>query len=193
VTFLTDIADQAVILPLVLAVTLALFAQGWRRGAAAWAVAVCATFGVMLVLKVVFIACSASFGTSEIQTPSGHVAAAAVVAGGFAALLLRGRIAALTLATLAAVAIGVTRLALGAHTAAEVLIGAGVGLLGAWALLTLAGQTPPGLNARRMLLMAVVVIAVFHGQHLPAEAQIRSTAERIAHMLPVCQPAEARL
>jgi len=193
VTFLTDIADQAVILPLVLAITLALFAQGWRRGATAWAVAVCATFGVILALKVTFMACSTAFGTSEIQTPSGHVAAAAVVAGGFAALLLRGRIAALTLAALAAVAIGITRLALGAHTAAEVLIGAGVGLLGAWVLLALAGRTPPGLNARRMLLMAVVVIAVFHGQHLPAEARIRSTAERIARMLPVCQPAEARL
>ena len=60
-------------------------------------------------------------------------------------------------------------------------------------LLALAGRTPPGLNARRMLLMAVVVIAVFHGQHLPAEARIRSTAERIARMLTVCQPAEARL
>ncbi len=192
-TFITDIADQAVILPLVLVISVALFAQGWRRGATAWALAIAATFAVMLALKVTFIACSASFGTDDIHTPSGHVAAATVVAGGLAALLLRRRVAALPLAALAAIVIGVSRLALGMHSTAEVLIGAGVGLAGAWALLLLAGQTPPGLNAQRIALATVVVVAVFHGQHLPAEAQIRSTAWRIAHMLSVCQPAEERL
>ena len=39
-TFLTDFADQAVVLPLVLVLALVLAAQGWRRGAAAWLVAV---------------------------------------------------------------------------------------------------------------------------------------------------------
>ena len=43
-TFLTDFADQAVVLPLVLVLVLVLAlvlaAQGWRRGAAAWLVAV---------------------------------------------------------------------------------------------------------------------------------------------------------
>jgi hypothetical protein len=33
VTFLTDFADQAVILPIAFAVGVALLAQGWRRGA----------------------------------------------------------------------------------------------------------------------------------------------------------------
>ena len=74
-----------------------------RRGGLGWLV-VLATFAVMLALKLVFLACSASFGTTEIRTPSGHVAAATVVAGGLAALLLRRRRAALPLAALAAVA-----------------------------------------------------------------------------------------
>ena len=49
-TFLTDFADQAVILPLALAIGIALLMQGWRRGAAAWAAAVFATFAAMLAL-----------------------------------------------------------------------------------------------------------------------------------------------
>ena len=192
-TFLTDFADQAVMLPIVVAIGIALLAQGWRRGAAAWAVAVCATFAAMLALKLVFLACSATFGTSHIHTPSGHVAAAAVVGGGLAGLLLRGRAASLLLAVLATVVIGASRLALGVHSPAEVLIGALVGLLGAVALLALAGPPPPNLQVRRVVLIAAVVAAVFHGLHLPAEAHIRSTALRFAHVLSVCQSADVRL
>jgi membrane-associated phospholipid phosphatase len=193
VTFLTDFADQAVILPIVLAIGIALFAQGWRRGAAAWAVVVVATFAAMLALKLVFLACSASFGTGDIRTPSGHVAAATVVAGGLAALLLRRRAAVLALAALAAVAIGISRLALGLHSPAEVVIGGAVGLAGAWALLMLAGPPPERLDARRIAYIAVVIAVIFHGLHLPAEAHIRSTAWRFAHVLAVCQSDEVRL
>ena len=90
-TFITDLADQAVILPLVLAIGVALLVDGWRRGAAAWAVAVVATFAAMLVLKLFFLACSHALGTTDIHNPSGHVAAATVVTGGLATLLFRRR------------------------------------------------------------------------------------------------------
>ena len=50
-TFLTDFADQAVVLPIVVAVGVALLAQGWRRGAVAWALVVVVTFATMVVLK----------------------------------------------------------------------------------------------------------------------------------------------
>jgi membrane-associated phospholipid phosphatase len=193
VTFLTDFADQAVILPLALAIGIALLMQGWRRGAAAWAAVIVATLGAMLALKVLFLACSGSFGTTDIRTPSGHVAAATVVAGGLAVLLLRWRHAALPVAALAAGVVGISRLALGMHSAEEVAIGAGVGLLGAWTLLLLAGRPPPDLDGRLIAVIAVAVLVLFHGLHLPAEAHIRSTAWRLAHMLSVCQSAEVRL
>ena len=192
-TFLTDFADQAVILPIVLAIGIALLAQGWRRGAAAWALVVAATFATILALKLVFLACSASFGTADIRTPSGHVAAAAVVAGGLAALLVRRRAAVLPLAALAAIVIGISRLALGLHSPAEVGIGGAVGLAGAWALLVLAGPPPQRLDARRVAVIAAAVAVIFHGLHLPAEAHIRSTAWRFAHVLAVCQSDEVRL
>jgi len=37
------------------------------------------------------------------------------------------------------------------------------------------------------------VAAVFHGLHMPAEAQIHSTAWRLAHYLGVCRADQVRL
>lgn len=187
--FLTDFADQAVVLPVVLAIGLALLMQGWRRGAAAWLVVVFATFAVMLGLKLLLIPC----GAAELRTPSGHVAAAAVVAGGLAALLAHRRAAVLPVALVAALVIAVSRLVLGLHTWPEVAIGALVGLAGAVALTRLAGPPPPTLDPWRIAVAAAVVALLFHGLHLPAEAHIRHTAWRLAHLLNVCQSAEVRL
>jgi membrane-associated phospholipid phosphatase len=191
VRFITDFADQAVMLPLAVAIAGALLAQRWWRGAAAWALAVGGTFGAMLVLKVVFIACTVS-GPIDIHTPSGHVAAAAVVAGGFASLLVRHRVTVLFLAALVAVVVAISRLVLGAHSLPEVLVGATVGLGGALGMVWLAGPVPDRLDARRIGLLALLVMAVFHGLHLPAEAQIRGNAWRFAQIFGVCQMDQAR-
>ncbi len=191
--FVTDFADQAVVLPVVAAIGIALLAQGWRRGAAAWIGAAAGTFAVMLLLKLVFIACPVSVGASDLRTPSGHVAAATVVAGGLAALLLRRPRPALFVAVVAAVVIGISRLALGAHSTPEVAVGAGVGLAGALTLIGLSGSPPENLSARRTAVVALLVGLLFHGLHLPAEAHIRSTAWRISQVLGVCQSDELRL
>ena len=79
------------------------------------------------------------------------------------------------------------------HSPLEVMIGACVGLAGAWALMLLAGAPPPGLNARRIGLIAVLALGIFHGMHLPAEAHLRSTASRFAQFFAVCQSVEGRL
>ncbi|MEJ0019959.1 MAG: phosphatase PAP2 family protein [Acetobacteraceae bacterium] len=192
-TFITDFADQAVILPVVLAIGIGMLLQGWRRGAVAWGLAVAATFGGMLVLKLLFLACPASLGVLDLRTPSGHVAAATVVSGGLAALLLRRRRLGLLVAAAAAVVIGATRLALGVHSPAEVAVGAAIGLAGAWALMVLAGRPPPGLDARRIVIPALVVALVLHGVHLPAEAHIRDAASRFAQAFGVCQSVEPRM
>jgi membrane-associated phospholipid phosphatase len=193
VTFITDLADQAVVLPLVLAIAIALLGQGWRRGAAAWTTAIVATFAGLLVLKLTFLACSHTFGTPDIRTPSGHVAAATVVTGGLAALLLRRRASVLPVALLAAMVVGVSRLVLGAHSLPEVVLGAVVGLAGASALPLLAGRPPPGFDVRKVALIVVGTVVVFHGLHFPAEAHIRATAHRFAQMLSVCQSDDVRL
>ncbi|MDE2007851.1 MAG: PA-phosphatase, partial [Rhodospirillales bacterium] len=81
-TFLTDFADQAVVLPLWLAIGAVLALSGWRRGAAAWLIAVGATLAAVGIGKLAGISC----GPPWLRSPSGHTAAAGVVAGGLAVL-----------------------------------------------------------------------------------------------------------
>jgi membrane-associated phospholipid phosphatase len=189
---LTDFADQAVMLPLMLAVAIALLLQGWRRGAAAWLVVVCATFGVTLGLKLLFIPCSDALDVPALHTPSGHVAAATVVVGGLATLLL-GRVPAVLVTLATVVLISASRLVLGEHTAVEVAVGAIVGLAGVGTMAWLAGARPAALNVPRVVLVAVLVAVVFHGLHMPAEAHIRGVAWRLAQFLNVCRVDQARL
>jgi membrane-associated phospholipid phosphatase len=186
VRYLTDFADQAVILPLVLAVAVALAVQGWRRGAMTWLIVVGATFFATLMFKLMFLSCSPLFGPLDVHSPSGHVAAATVVSGGLAAMFTRGRTSILPVAMLAAVVIGVSRLVLGAHSLPEVVVGALLGLAGAVALMRFAGQ-PPRLKLSPLVAVIVIVGSIFHGLHLPAEAAIRHTAFRAAQYIPACR------
>lgn len=185
-TYLTDFADQAVILPLVLTVAVVLAVQGWRRGALIWLIVVASTSFATLLFKLMFLACSPLFGPMDVHSPSGHVAAATVVSGGLAALLFRQRASILPVALLAAVVIGVSRLVLGMHSLPEVVVGALIGLAGAAALLRLAGP-PPRLRIAPLIAVIVVVAGLFHGLHLPAEAAIRHTAFRAAQFIPACR------
>ena len=181
--YLTDFADQAVIIPLVLAVAIALAVQGWRRGAVVWLLVVAVTFFVTLTFKMVFLACSSVFGPIDVHSPSGHVAAATVVCGGLAAMLTRRRASILPAAIVAAVVIGISRLVLGMHSLPEVIVGALIGLAGAAALLRFAGP-PPTLKIAPLFAVVVLVATLFHGLHMPAEAAIRHTAWSVAQLHP---------
>lgn len=135
---------------------------------------IAATFVTMFILKLGFLACS----QGSLRTPSGHVAAATMVAGGLAMLLLRWRHRALLLALLAAIVVGTSRIVLGAHSLPEVTVGAMVGLLGAGTLLWTAGPVPDGLKIGRIAIVAIIIISMTHGLRLPAEAHIRSLAQQ---------------
>jgi membrane-associated phospholipid phosphatase len=179
--FLTDFADQAVVLPLIATVALCLAALGWRRGALAWLVAVGLSFAVVLVLKLAFATCGPALGLPSLHSPSGHTAAAAVLAGGLAALLCHRRRVVFVAAGLAALLIGVTRVVLGYHTPPEVLLGGATGIAGALGFAALAGLAP-SLRLRWLFAAVVVVAVLLHGQHLDAEPRIRT----MAFSLPFC-------
>lgn len=183
--YLTDFADQAVIIPLVLAVAVTLALQGWRRGALVWLVVVSVTFLATLAFKLMFLACSQLFGPIDVHSPSGHVAAATVVTGGLAAMLAQRRDSILPAALVAAIVIGLSRVMLGMHSLPEVIVGALIGLAGAVALMRFAGH-PPAMNLTPLLTVIVVVAALFHGRHMPAEAAIHHTAYRLAIYIPAC-------
>lgn len=174
-TFLTDFADQAVVLPLVAAMAVVLAMQGWRRGAVVWLAAIGATFGLMLALKLIFLGCGSVFGPVAMRSPSGHVAAAAVLSGGVAAIYGCRRRTILIVVALAAIGIGLTRIGLQFHSWPEVVLGGVVGMAGALALARFAGP-PPVLRLRPMILTATLVLALFHGRHLEAEVAIRHAA-----------------
>ena len=180
--FVTDFADQAVVLPLVLVLALTLAALGWRRGAAAWLGATAATLGVVLVRKLAARAC----GPPLLRSPSGHTAAAGLVCGGIAVLAgLGGGFVGLA-ALAGATVIGLTRVALGMHSWAEVLLGGAVGVAGALALARLAGPRPARLRLRWVAVAAVTVVTLLHGLRLPAEAEIRAASFDTARLLGVC-------
>ena len=190
-TFLTDFGDQAVVLPLVLAIAVVLGLQGWRRGALVWLAAIGGTFGVMLVLKLFLLGCSAVFGPFALRSPSGHVAAVSVVCGGLLALYGRGwRIVAIVVLA-AAVAIGLTRVGLHLHSWPEVVLGGGIGMAGALAVSRYAGPRPP-LRARPLILTAVFVLAAFHGRHLEAEIAIRRAADGMGILPAWCHTQDSR-
>ena len=69
--FLTDFADQAVVLPLIATVALMLGLLGWRRGALAWLVAVGVSFASVLVLKLVLPTCGPALGMAGCAAPAG--------------------------------------------------------------------------------------------------------------------------
>ena len=182
-TFLTDFADQAVAGPLVLVLALALAALGWRRGAVAWLVATGATLAVVLALKLATLAC----GPPLLRSPSGHTATAGVVCGGIAVLAGLGGTAVALAAAAGAAVIGLSRVALGMHSWAEVLLGGAIGVAGALVLARLAGPRPDGLRLRWVVVAAVTVVTVLHGVRLPAEAEIRAASFDAARLLGVCR------
>lgn len=188
--YLTDFADQAVILPVVLAVCAALWWHGWHRGAVIWLAVVGATFAAVLAGKLVFLGCSPVFSVLNLYSPSGHVAAATVVGGGLA-VLLTGRLrSAMPAALVAAIVIGISRLVLHDHTVPEVLVGGLIGMAGAAALMHLTGP-PPRLRIKPLLATILITALIFHGLRLPAEAAIRHTAFNIGRFIPACRAAPA--
>jgi membrane-associated phospholipid phosphatase len=167
--FLTDFADQATILPFAAVVALGLLFSGWRRGAAAFGIAVVITLGAMLVLKLSLAGCE----DLSFHNPSGHTAAAAVVYGGLAGLF--GALPWLA-GALAALAIGTTRVLLDMHPPGDAVAGGLVGTLGAVLMASLAGPRPRLRRAWLPALLGLAAIVLFHGFRLPAEDAIQAFA-----------------
>lgn len=180
--YATDFADQAVLLPLAIAVAVIFAAAGWRRGAVAWMAIIGAALGLTLLLKLAFLACGHLL-PGGVQSPSGHTAAAGAIYGGLLAIMARHVTGqdrwALPCAAVVAVVIGASRLVLGVHTILEVCIGGLVGICGAMAAAKLAGPPPPEMKVRAVAALVIAVLVLFHGFHMPAEAAIRRFAFQV--------------
>jgi membrane-associated phospholipid phosphatase len=184
--FLTDFADQAVVVPIVLAVAAILLIRGQRRVAFLWLGVIGATLMAVGTLKLAFLGCSQTFDSLSIRSPSGHTAAASVVAGGLAILLTGRHTIILVVATSAASVIGLSRVVLGCHSVPEVVLGATVGLIGTEILSRL---WPPGQRRRpaSILVIAGLVAVAMHGVHLPAEAALWRASKTLLHDVELCR------
>lgn len=183
--FWTDFADGAVMFPLGFIIALTLLALRQRRAATAWTMAIGGVWAIMLALKLIGYTIAALIPVSplnvvDLVTPSGHVASASAIYGGVIGLVLwrPGTLMARILVSSASVAaiIGLTRVILGEHSLSEVLIGAAVGLAGAAGLASAAGVSVDRRARLPLVAVAVLVMAVQHGEHLSWEQGIRQLA-----------------
>lgn len=168
--FISDFADQAVVLPLAMVVALALGVVGWWRGLVAWTLSAGTTMALVVVMKVAGLALTDDFGQSSI---SGHVAAGSMVYAGLTVMLTgSARLGVMVYAVVAA-AIGATRIELLAHDWLEVVCGALLGGVGLALLIAGAGRRPHLPNWPVAAAAACTVLAL-HGMHMPAELALRS-------------------
>lgn len=173
-----SLADQAVVLPMLASVALLLYATDRRQGAFAWVTAVCATLGVMLLLKLAVLTVSPVGGVGLLQSPSGHVASGIVVYAGIVALLCRPSGFRWVLPVIAAgslaVVLGFARVAGGYHSSADVLVGILVGTAGLALLLWLLRPVSSPAPALPLLLLVLIVMSSCVGMRMPAEPVIHA-------------------
>lgn len=193
---ITDFGDSAVLLPVSGLVLAALWLGGARRSAAAWGAAVGLCCLVMVALKILLRPCDQALIADSLRNPSGHAAFAAVVYGCLALLIAQRcaspllRTIILGLAGLWVLVIGLSRLAVHAHTPAEVAVGLAIGGL---AVALFARQqhrlAVPRLSLPVIGLLLVVVLAVLHGNQAQAEGMIRRLAWLIYDGAGICRAA----
>lgn len=180
----TDLADQAVILPACGVVALFLLRSGWSRGTACWTGLVLGVLGVMLLLKLVAGVYDIAPPQLMLLSPSGHTASSAMLYGGLAAMLLPrlGPSGSGLLALAIAGLFATSRVVLGVHSIADVIVGGCVGSAGVVLFRRAVGRAPASLHRGWLLSCVLAVVLLAHGHRLPAEQQIHALAMRLRAM-----------
>src|ERR1700758_3823095 len=122
---ITDLGDLALLLPLIAVVTVWLISIRRPRVVLWWFIAVALCMGSTAVLKIYFFVCPPLI---DLHSPSGHTSLSTLVYGALTlavATVVGGwkRIAVMAAGTAFVVAIGISRVAIQAHSTVEVLLG----------------------------------------------------------------------
>jgi len=170
--FISDYADQAMVLPAVAMVGLWLLLAESRRAVLIWVASCAVVLGGIFLLKLVLPCMTSAYG---LRSPSGHTASTILVSGAVLLLVARPERGRRSWAVVAALAIGilvaVTRLELGAHTLPEVIAGAIMGTAGVLVFAT-ADLTPPRVPSLYLVAGCGMLALLLHGTRLPAERWI---------------------
>jgi len=190
----TDLANTALLAPLVVVGSAFLLSCGRRREAVIMTLSLLAPGIAVALLKLTLMGCHPLLPAPSLRSPSGHAALGASVYGTLA-LIIRDcagpvlRWAATALAAGLIGAIAASRVVLGFHSAGEVMVGLALGL----GFLAMAAHLLPGPGAMRggghglvLLAVAAAAGALCHGLDVPAEELIRRWARALPNVVPFC-------
>jgi membrane-associated phospholipid phosphatase len=190
-SFITDLGDTAVTVPLALLMLCFLVAARRPRLAIGWAVAILGCAGVIGGLKLVLDACGNPIAGAGLASPSGHAAMSAVVYGGFAAVIganlaAPARAAVIAGAAALIIAMPLSRIVLHVHTPIEVVVGLVVGLAAVAIIVVTATIRGERLPVLWLAAAAILVAMLFHRDRWPTERAIHHLAGWFDVLRPWC-------
>jgi hypothetical protein len=196
----TNLGDLAVLLPASLGLIAFLAWIGAREDAAAFAAAMVLCLLAALFAKLAFAACGTQWAVLGVESPSGHTAFSATFYGCLAVLFGGGRTLARRLAIYAGATalillIGASRVALQAHSVAEVVVGFAIGAMSIGLFHTLRVSSEPlQFSAQTIFRMSPFVAAyaaclLLLAGHWSAEPVIDAVAAELGADLRLCRPA----
>jgi membrane-associated phospholipid phosphatase len=175
---LTDFGNLALLLPLATIVTVWLITLRQPRAVVAWwLVALALCVGSTAALKIYFFVCPPLI---DLHSPSGHTSLSTLVYGALTlavATVVGGwkRIAVMAAGTAFVVAIGISRVAIQAHSTVEVLLG---WVIGVAALAVFAARfwpyRPAEPRLQGLLVVSVALMVMLNGQDLHAEGMLHA-------------------
>jgi membrane-associated phospholipid phosphatase len=195
---ITNFGDVVVLLPAAICFAVFLYIYRARRDAVSYFAALIACLIAALFAKLAFAACGVGYATTGVESPSGHAAFSAAFYGCLAVLLATGRsidrrLALYLAAAALVIMIGISRVAIEAHTGPEVMVGLAIGAASI-ALFCILRVRPErlDLNSRQIvrlspfaLLYAIGVVAL--AGHWSAEPLIDTAAKYIGANLHLCR------
>jgi membrane-associated phospholipid phosphatase len=174
---LTDLGDAAFLASFAIGITLWLGARPGRRSVTLWVSTFAAAMGIVVATKLAFIGWGVGIRMLDFTGISGHATLAATIfpiLGHLACARTPRWIRALGVALAAwlAVAVGISRVILGAHSPAEVVVGLGVG----FAVASIVIRCTPTLGSRDLRWLAPLILlgmlgsgSVFYGERAHAQ------------------------
>ena len=192
---LSSLGDAALLIPASVFLAGYLLATGRRWIAGAFATALGTCWAITVALKLFFRGCGASITDLDVVSPSGHASFATLFYGAVALLagMGRGRPVRAAVAGMAAAlvaAIAVSRVAIGAHSAAEVAVGLGLGVASLLLFERLQGrhdERPLPLWPLLLGPVAALALTLVFGRHLSLEHWIAGLAREATATLDICR------
>ena len=184
---ITNLGDAALLLPASFLLFCHLRWRGDSKRAMSLALVIAVCLTITILAKLAFLAVGVDCFYASVHSPSGHTSFSATFYGCCAALTtsdeapLRRRFAWIAAVALV-LAIAVSRVVVGAHNLAEVVIGLAIGLICVGLFLHLTRERAPTAGLPQFALGIVALAIVLQGTHLTLEPLLQTIADRLGFM-----------